>query len=99
MFRAIVPSGQAAIAVVAASSITSRVGCRPSSSRACRSRHCHPLPQQGEGLSLDAASVLEDLDVVPVLMTLKQLAERPEGRANSGAVEAVVAGYKQLAAL
>jgi tetratricopeptide (TPR) repeat protein len=56
------------------------------------------LPHQGVGLSLDAASVLEDLDVAPVLTALNQLGERPEGRANSGAVEAVVAGYKQLAA-
>jgi tetratricopeptide (TPR) repeat protein len=55
------------------------------------------LPQQRDGLSLEAASVLEDLDVAPILMTLNELAERSEGGANIGAVEAVVAAYKQLA--
>jgi tetratricopeptide (TPR) repeat protein len=58
-----------------------------------------PCLPPGAGFSLDAASVLEDLDVAPILTTLSRLAERSEGRAHLGAVEAVVAAYKQLATL
>jgi tetratricopeptide (TPR) repeat protein len=57
------------------------------------------LPPQRTGLSLDTASVLEDLDVAPILTTLNQLAERPEGRANTGAIEAVVAAYRRIATI
>ena len=56
-----------------------------------------PILPPGSGLSLDAGSVLEDLNVAPILAALTRLAEGPEGRANSGAVEAVVAAYRELA--
>lgn len=58
-----------------------------------------PSLPPGAGFSLDAASVLENLDVTPILTALNQLAERAEGRANPGAVETVVAAYRQLATL
>jgi len=58
-----------------------------------------PCLPSGAGFTLDAASVLEDLDVTPILTTLNRLAERPEGRANIGAVETVAAAYRQLATL
>jgi tetratricopeptide (TPR) repeat protein len=57
------------------------------------------LPPQGAGVSLDTGSVLEDLDVAPILTALNKLAERSDGRANAGAIGAVVAAYTQLATL
>ena len=58
-----------------------------------------PARPPGDGSLLATGSVLETMDVTPILTALSELARRPECHSNVAGIDVVVAMYKQLASL